>query len=126
MKLLEGVIGLSIEEMQKHPALIINAFDSNHTVIFWNDRCTEHFKISSEKAIGKKLEDVLPWVKTDEKVLFIDRALLGKNMQIFNIPYRLKKGFYDQQVYAVRNEKGAVVAALNVVEEKFVQTNTPA
>lgn len=117
MQLLEGVIGLSLAEMQEHPSLIINAFDRHHTVLFWNDRCAAHFKISAKEAIGKKLEEILPWTKTDEKLLYIDRALLGKNMQILNIPYRLKHGSYEQQVYAVRNEAGKVVAALNVIQD---------
>ena len=117
MHLLEGVIGLSVEEMQKHPTLIINAFDRSHVVIFWNDQCAAHFNISQQNAIGKRLEEILPWVKSDEKLAHIDRALLGTNLRVLNVPYRKKKGFYDQQVLSIRNEKGAVVAALNVVQE---------
>lgn len=121
MQYLGGVIGLSLDEMQKHPSMIINAFDINHTILFWNDRCAAHFKISPDEALGKKLGDVLPWVKTDEKLLFIDRALLGKNMQIFKVPYRMKKGYYEQRIFAVRNEEGKVIAALNIVQDMVVE-----
>lgn len=108
--------GLSLAEMQHHPTLIINAFDLQHRVVFWNDRCAHHFRISTEQAIGKKLEDLLPWVMTDEHLLFIDRALTGKQMEIYRVPYRMKDGAYDQRVIPVYNDAGQVIAALNFVE----------
>lgn len=70
--------GLTREEMQEPPSLIINAFDRKHTILFWNNRCASHFGIRPEDAAGRKLEEVLPWVKTDERLLHIDRALMGK------------------------------------------------
>jgi PAS domain S-box-containing protein len=110
-------IGLSPEEAQAHPLLIINAFDREHNILFWNNRCATHFGIPPEEALGKKLEDVLPWVKWDEKLLYIDRALMGKNMQVIKVPFRMKAGFYEQRIYPVKDSGGNVVAALNIVEE---------
>jgi PAS domain-containing protein len=117
MQELTSAAGLSLAEMQHHPTLIINAFDKQHNVLFWNDRCSLHFGIPAEEAIGKKLEDLIPWIKSDERMHFIDRALLGKGMQVLRVPYRLKSGVYDQQVIPVRNDKGEVIAALNMVAD---------
>ena len=117
MKSFSELTGLSLEEMQHHPTLIINAFDREHNVLFWNDLCARHFGIPSEEAIGKKLEEILPWTKTDEKLLYIDRALMGKPLQVMRVPYRLKPGYYEQRVFPVKDNKGNVFAALNLVED---------
>ncbi|HUC80850.1 MAG TPA: PAS domain-containing protein [Flavisolibacter sp.] len=117
MQSFSDLTGLSLEEMQRHPSIIINAFDHEHKVLFWNDTCARHFGIPTEKAIGKKLEEILPWTKTDEKLLYIDRALMGKPMQVMKVPYRMKKGYYEQRVYPVKDSNGKVIAALNLVEE---------
>ena len=117
MEFLARTFGLSLEEMQQHPSLIINAFDREHTILFWNDRCASHFGIRAEDAIGKKLEEVLPWVRTDEKLRYIDRALMGKTMQVIKVPFRMKNGYYEQRILPVTDGQGNVVAALNVVED---------
>ena len=110
-------LGLSLEEMQHHPSLIINAFDPQHTILFWNDVCARHFGVPPEKAIGKKLEDVLPWVKTDDRLTHIDRALMGKGMQVIKVPFKLKKGYYEQRIFPIKSTDSQVIAALNVVED---------
>jgi PAS domain-containing protein len=117
MEFLSHVAGLSLDEMQDHPLFIINAFDKEHKVLFWNNRCASHFGIPPEAALGKKLEDVLPWVKTDEKLLYIDRALMGKSMQVLKVGFRMKQGYYEQRIYPVKDKAGKVVAALNIVED---------
>jgi PAS domain S-box-containing protein len=117
MELFASAMGLSLEEMQHHPSLIINAFDHQHAILFWNDAAARHFAIPTEQALGKKLEDVLPWTKKDERVHYIDRALMGKGMQVIRVPFRLKTGYYEQRVVPIRNSEGRVMAALSVVEE---------
>lgn len=111
------MIGLSLDEMQAHPSLIINAFDHKHIILFWNNRCASHFGIPPEEAVGKKLEDVLHWVKWGENLRHIDRALMGKNMQVIKVPFRMKAGFYEQRIFPVKDKEGNIVAALNIVEE---------
>lgn len=107
----------TLDEIQGHPSLIINAFDRNHHVVLWNDRCASHFGISKEDALGKKLEDLLPWVATDEKLHFIDRALMGTKWQALKVPFKLKPGYYDQTVIPVKDSAGNIIAALNIVQE---------
>jgi PAS domain S-box-containing protein len=116
MELFSQASGLSTEEMQHHASYIINAFDKEHRVLFWNDNCAAHFGITTEQALGKKLEEILPWVKTDERLPYIDRALLGQNMEIIRVPFRLKNGFYEQRVYSIKDQQGEVIAALSIVE----------
>jgi PAS domain S-box-containing protein len=108
---------LTIKEMQLHSSIIINAFDQFHKVVFWNNRCAAHFGISVEEAIGKKLEDILPWTKSDERLRFLDRAFMGTKFQILKVPFKLKSGHYVQTVFPVRDNGGKVIAVLNFVEE---------
>ena len=126
MELLAEAFGSSLEEMQQHSSFIINAFDHQHTILFWNDKCAAHFRIRPEEAIGRKLEEVLPWVKTDEKLVYIDRALSGKNMQVIKVPYRMKSGYYEQYILPVKDNQGKVIAALNIVVEMQEAANIPA
>ena len=117
MELLAKAFGATLDEMQKHAFFIINAFDHQHTILFWNDKCAAHFRIRPEEAIGRKLEEVLAWVKEDEKLVYIDRALWGKKMQVIKVPYRMKNGHYEQHILPVKNGQGQVIAALNIVAE---------
>lgn len=106
----------TLAEMQEHPSLIINAFDTHHTVVLWNDVCARYFGISKEDAVGRKLEDILPWVAQDENLAFIDRALKGRKLQVSRVPFKLSSGHYDQMVIPVKDKQGNVIAALNIVQ----------
>lgn len=118
LEALSRTAALTLEEMQAHPSWIINAFDAQHQILFWNDCCARHFGISPEQAIGKKLEEVLPWVNTDEKLTYIKRALKGTHFEVSKVPFRMKSGFYEQKIIPVKDTAGNVIAALNLVMEQ--------
>jgi PAS domain S-box-containing protein len=108
---------LSIAEMQNHASLLINAFDKEHRVLFWNNRCEQHFGLSKEQVLGKKLEDILPWTRHHERTTYIERALMGQEINILNERFQFTSGHYEQRVIPVRNKDGVVIAALNLVKD---------
>lgn len=124
MEEFSSVLGMSVEEMKNHPELLINALDHGHRILFWNRRCEAHFGVEAEAALGRKLEDVLPFFKGHEKVLHFDRALMGQEVQVLNGHYELRTGQYEQRVIPVKDASGKVMAALNIV--KTISSSFPA
>jgi PAS domain S-box-containing protein len=108
---------LSLEEMLQHETLLINAIDREHRVVLWNRRCEVFFGIPKEAALGQKLEMLLPQVKKDGWLQDLERALQGQVVTPPNHHCQQRKGTYEQMVIPIRDEKGKVIAALNIVKE---------
>lgn len=116
LELLTQTLEMSLDEMQHHPELLINAFDKNYYVIFWNDISANFFNIHPQDALGKKLQNLLPFTRTDERMVWLERGLQGQEIQILNGRYRNQQGTYEQRIIPVRDEKGTVCGAINVVK----------
>jgi PAS domain S-box-containing protein len=117
MEELSTTIKMSTEEMQNHTQLLINAFDRDHRILFWNKKCETLFGIPAEKAVGKKLEELLPETKGNEKMVRLKRVFAGREMLILRDKYDHLNMYYEQRLIPVRDSKGNVVAAINVVKE---------
>ena len=57
---LEEFLHLTHEDAENHPEILINAFDKEHRIVFWNKRAEIYFGINKPAAIGKKLEALIP------------------------------------------------------------------
>ena len=118
VEVLSSYTQLSLEEMQNSKDLLINCFDKDLTIVFWNNKAEEFFQIPKEKAIGKKLDDLLPGVKKDDRFQLLSRALKGQEMHILKDRHRNNSGgYYEQKVVPVKDDKGNVIAALNIVRD---------
>jgi len=115
MEELSAITGLSVEEMRQHPELLINAFDKELRILFWNRRCEQLFGVEEAAALGHRLEDVLPYTKGHEKMALLHRALSGREVHILNGYYDKRSGKYEQRVIPVKDVTGRVIAALNIV-----------
>ncbi len=117
MQVLSTYTGMSVEEMLEHSSLLINALDQEHRILFWNKKSEEYFGVSKEKAIGKKLEDVLPSTMANDKMDYLKRALSGYSFILFNQQYTWKPGTYSQRLIPVRDAEKNVIAVLSIVED---------
>lgn len=115
VKEIAALINLSEDEIRFNRHLLINAFDPDHRVLFWNARCEEYFGISEEKAIGKKIEDLIPHARDNKKLVYLKRALSGEPVYVAGENYDIKDGQYDQVVLPVKDADGKVIAAVNIV-----------
>lgn len=113
---LTDTVDMTLDEMQHHPELLINAFDKDHHVIFWNDISAKFFGISPEEALGKKLADLLPYTRNDERMVWLERGLQGQEIQILNGRYKQHRGSYEQRIIPIRDENGVVCGVANVVK----------
>jgi len=116
MVALSAVLHLSEDEMLHHPKWIISALDPNHRIIFWNRNCEYLFKIKREHAIGKKLEDLFPYVKGDERLNNLKRAFKGQRIQILKAKYIKRDAYYNQELIPVKDNTGSVMAVISVAE----------
>lgn len=116
LEAIKAYLGLSLDQIRSHPDLLINAFDQNHTIVLWNNKCEQYFGVTEAEALGNTLEAVLPFTKGHEKMMHLKRALLGKPVHIISDRYDKARGSYEQLVIPIKNKEGAVVAALNILK----------
>lgn len=113
--LIKDQLHFSCEEAESNTQILINAFDLEHKVIFWNKRAEIYFGVSKEAAIGKRLEDLIPYVNKSEKMHLLDRALQGTPIHVVKDWYQIIRAAYEQWVLPVKKD-GKTVAALNIVK----------
>jgi len=109
------LMNLTEDEIRNHPELLVNAFDHQHRVLFWNSHCERLFGIKEEEALGKKLEDLVPGITGNDKMIYLQRALCGESVYIDEDRYEKRNGHYAQIVLPLKNKKGKVIAAVNIV-----------
>lgn len=115
-KVIEHTLHLSHDVAENDLEFLINAFDKEHNVVFWNKKAEQFFGVSKEYALGKKLEEVIPYAKSTSRLHYIDRALFGKPIHIVKEKYEKKPAHYEQWILPVK-KNGEVVAALNIVKD---------
>lgn len=115
LKNIAAILNMSEDEIKNHPHLLVNAFDQEHRILFWNKRCQEYFGIDAEQATGKTLEELFPSIRSNKKMNHLERALSGFPVYIADDKYDRKEGYYDQVVLPLKDGDGKVFAAMNVV-----------
>jgi len=115
LKNIASVLNMTEDEIRNHPHLLVNAFDQEHRVLFWNQRCEDYFGVSAEEATGKKLEELFPSIQNNKKMNYLERALSGFPVYIADDKYDRREGYYDQVVLPLKDADGKVFAAMNVV-----------
>ena len=109
------LMNLTENEIKNHPELLVNAFDHEHRVLFWNAHCEILFGIKEQDALGKKLEDLVPGSRDHNKMIYLEKALSGESVYIDNDKYEKKNDYYTQIVLPLKNSRGQVVGAVNIV-----------
>jgi len=120
---LKRIMNLSGDEIINHPALLVNVFDHQHHVLFWNKKCEEFFGIKEEEALGKRFDDLLPDPQNNQRMARLDEALSGKYIFITDDKYDYKNYYFTQLVLPLKNQKEEVIAAVNIV--RFIQSAAP-
>lgn len=110
-----GIMGMTEDEIRHHERLLVNAFDQEHRVLFWNKKCEKLFGISEEEAVGEILEDLLPWIRGHDKMIYLHNALSGQPVYVADDKYENTNNYYDQVVLPLKDMSGTVFAALNIV-----------
>jgi PAS domain-containing protein len=55
-----SVLNMSMEEIRASRNVLVNVFDPQHRVLFWNRKCEEVFGVLEKDALGKRLEEIVP------------------------------------------------------------------
>lgn len=109
-------LGFSIIEAKCNSEILINAFDPQHKIVLWNKKAEQYFGINAESAIGKKLEELVPYARKSDKFKHLLQALSGTPIYIANDKYERRHAFYEQWVLPVK-KNGEVIAVLNIVKD---------
>jgi PAS domain-containing protein len=119
---LTRIMNLPEDRIINHPSLLINVLDHQHRILFWNKKCEEFFDIKEEQALGNLLEVLIPNIYDNPKMVRLNEALSGKQVFITDDKYD-NKNYYTQIVLPLKNQKGEVVAAVNIV--RFIHCEEP-
>lgn len=114
LKDIASLMNMTEEQIRNHPHLLINAFDHDHRVLFWNRQCEKYFGIREEAALGKKLEDIVLHSRNNKNMELLDKALSGQPVYVAG-SYHMRSGSYDQTILPIKNSDGKVIAAVNIV-----------
>jgi PAS domain S-box-containing protein len=109
------ILHLSEEEIRDHSKLLVNAFDDQHRIWFWNKQCEKYFGIAEEDALGQILEDMLPNIRTNPKLDYMNRALSGECIYDADGRFQNNDLSYTQLVLPLKNKKGAIIGIVNIV-----------
>jgi len=100
------------DEIRFHRRLLVNVFDRDHRILFWNKKCEMLFNICEQEALGKTLEELLPWTQGHDKMAYLHNALSGQPVYVADEKYEQNDNYYDQVVLPLKDIKGNVFAAL--------------
>jgi PAS domain S-box-containing protein len=118
LRYITGLLNMTEDEIVNHPDLLVNVFDHDHYILFWNKQCEQLFGVREEQALGKKLEDIIPFTPNSSKMKRLEEAPSGETVYIeddkidHNDDY-----YYSQVVLPIKNSMGKVIAALNIVRK---------
>jgi PAS domain S-box-containing protein len=103
-------MNLTEREIMNHPDLMVNVFDFEHRVLYWNKRCEAFFGIPETQALGKRFEDLVPQARNHPNMIYLDKALAGETNIVELTPYQRKEGAYTQIFFPLTNYKNEVAA----------------
>jgi PAS domain-containing protein len=115
LRYITEIMDMTEDEIRFHRRLLVNVFDQEHRVLFWNKKCEMVFNIGEQEALGKRLEELLPWTQGHDKMAYLHNALLGQPVYVADEKYEQTENYYDQVVLPLKDIKGKVFAALNIV-----------
>ena len=107
--LLESVINNSIDG--------ILAYDSELRIFAFNNVLEQHNGISKADVIGKKMFDVWPAYQDSEEGKAHLKVLAGEHVYMKNVPFRLKKGFYDLNLIPLYGPSGQIRGGISIVHD---------
>jgi len=111
------IMNMTGEEVLNHPTFLVNAFDAEHRILFWNKKCERYFSISADEALGQVLEDLIPHCRNNPKMKLLAKALSGKTVFVPHEKYDKTNTHYTQIVLPLKNNAGDVIAAVNIVSD---------
>jgi PAS domain S-box-containing protein len=121
LRYITSLLNMTEEEIINHPDLLVNVFDHNHYILFWNKQCEQLFGVKEEQALGRKLEDVIPFTPNSSKMKRLEEALSGETVYIEDDRIDHNDYYYSQVVLPIKNSAGKVIAALNIVRKISVK-----
>jgi PAS domain S-box-containing protein len=125
LRYITGLLNMTEEEIINHPDLLVNAFDHNHYILFWNKQCEKLFGVKEEQALGIKLEDIIPFTPNSSKMKRLEEALSGETVYIEDDKIEHNDYYYSQVVLPIKNSTGKIIAALNIVRKIPVKDPSP-
>lgn len=117
-----------LEQALKFNQDIINS-SSNGIIVYDTELCYKTFNpfmenlsgISAQEVIGRKAEEVFPWLKESGVIKNLEKALEGLNLDeidfAFNLPETEKSGWARDQTGPLYNRSGDIVGVLGVVQD---------
>jgi PAS domain S-box-containing protein len=109
------LLNISEHQVMHHPDLLINAFDAEHRILFWNKNCEKYFGITSHQALGQILEYLIPNTRNHPNMKCLEKAFAGKTVLVADEKYDRKNGRYSQILLPLKDNDDHVVAVINLV-----------
>ena len=110
-------------QLQQTDTVINNMLDrafitnTENTILLWNRRCELAYGQKKDAVLGKNIFDVLPDLKNEKNVSFINRALIGETITLTQSKAANGKEFHDLHLIPMYDEAGTVTGILHLIHD---------
>jgi PAS domain S-box-containing protein len=121
---LESFVALQSEALQKERDFLhtvlnntvdgISAYAPDLRITLWNQALESRTQLKRETMIGSKLTDVLPDYRNTPDLAAMHQALQGEKVQLRDMPYKNRSGYYESDLIPLRDLQGQVNGLLAV------------
>lgn len=96
-------------------------YDSQLRILLWNPAVEKIFEVDRSAAIGKTMEDALPFLSEIGEQTEIKEALNGKRVvsreRYFCNPETGKSGFFTAFYNPMRNRRGEIIGVISIIKD---------
>lgn len=96
----------------------ISQFDLDMKITGWNPACVERYGVTESEALGRRLQDIFPFIANDYRLICLeDAAKNGKSFYFPNMPYQYSKGAYYQVIVPLKSQNKIITGVLNIFRD---------
>ena len=92
-------------------------YDRSLRIVYWNKSAEEWFNISRKDVIGKTIDEVFPFIKGDDRLNYLYRALEGEEFYLTGEKSTLREAYYKQKVLPWRDANGLIIGVLVIAQD---------
>jgi PAS domain S-box-containing protein len=96
---------------------IVLVTNADNTIVQWNKRSEQVFKMKKDDVIGQNFFDVFPYLKNEVMLGYFNTALNGDAVRLAEHKSQLVKGIFDVNLIPLKNDNGDTVGILHMLHD---------
>jgi PAS domain S-box-containing protein len=97
------------------------AFDTECRYVFWNSIMEKISGLSASAAIGRRANDIFPFIEATGEKSYLEKALAGESAvsknQRYVVAESAREGYFDGYYSPLRDQDGAIIGGIAVIRD---------